>query len=156
MSTNHDRIAPVDVSLLLIRVMIGVVFMFHGSQKLFGMFGGPGMEGVTGALASMQIPMPALNAYLAAGAEFFGGLALAVGFLTRIAAIPVVATMLVASFVAHGSAFSLQHKGMEYALTLAVVTAAVGIAGAGKLSIDALIGRSLGARKHGPVEPTAA
>jgi putative oxidoreductase len=156
MSTAQDRVAPVDVSLLLIRVMIGVVFMFHGSQKLFGMFEGPGMEGFTQGLTSMGIPMPALNAYLAAGAEFFGGLLLAVGLLTRLAAIPVVVTMMVAAFMVHGSAFSLQHSGMEYALTLGVVTAAVGIAGAGKLSIDALIGRSLGHRTHAATEPATA
>lgn len=128
-----------DFGLLLIRVMVGVVFMFHGSQKLFGWFEGPGMAGFTGAIESMEMPMPKVAAYAAACAEFFGGLALLLGLFTRIAAIPVVITMLVAAFKVHGAAFSLQHQGMEYALTLGVVAAALALTGAGRYSIDAVI-----------------
>ena len=135
-----NRITLTDVGLLLIRVMPAIVFMFHGSQKLFGAFGGPGMEGFTSGLEKMGVPMPGANAYLAACAEFFGGVALLLGAGTRIAVVPLVVTMLVASFVAHGGAFSLANHGMEYALTLAVVTAGLGLTGAGRLSVDGLLG----------------
>ena len=138
----RNRIALNDLGLLIIRVMPAVVFMFHGSQKLFGAFDGPGMEKFTGGLETMGIPMPTANAYLAACAEFFGGLALLLGAGTRIAVIPLVVTMLVASFVAHGTAFSLASGGMEYALTLAVVTAGLGLTGAGRFSVDGLLSSS--------------
>lgn len=125
-----------DVGPLLIRVMLGVVFAFHGAQKLFGWFGGYGIEATAGAFESMGIPFPTLNVYLAGGAEFFGGLFLIVGLLTRPWALILAFTMLVASFTAHGSAFSLQHNGMEYALTLAIMSLAMAFIGAGRISLD--------------------
>ena len=54
-----------DTALLLIRLMLGVVFVFHGSQKLFGFFEGPGIEGFAGYLSSLDVPLPLLNAWLA-------------------------------------------------------------------------------------------
>ncbi len=128
-----------DLGLLAIRIMLGVVFIFHGGQKLFGMFGGPGIEGFAGWLGSMNVPAPTANAYLAAGAEFFGGIALLVGLGTRIAVVPLIATMVVAILMVHGHAFSIQEKGMEYPLTLAVVMAGIGLTGAGRFSLDAVL-----------------
>ena len=63
-----------SAGLLLIRVMIGFVFFYHGGQKLFGIFGGYGIEGTAGFFASIGIPFPTLSVYLAGGAEFFGGI----------------------------------------------------------------------------------
>ena len=143
---GRNRVTTLDVGLLLIRALPAVVFMFHGSQKLFGMFGGPGIDGFAGMLAQMGIPLPGLNAYLAASAEVFGGLLLLLGLGTRIAAVPLAVTMLVAALVVHGAAFSLQHNGMEYALTLAVVTAGLGFTGAGRLSLDAVLATWLSRR----------
>lgn len=131
-----------DFGLLLIRAMVGVVLMFHGSQKLFGWFGGKGMEDFTLALDAMQIPMPQVAAYLSAGTEFVGGLLLVVGLLTRLVAIPVAFNMFVAAFKVHGAAFSLEQGGMEYALTLGVVAAALIFTGAGQLSVDGSLCRS--------------
>lgn len=129
-----------DAGLLGMRLMLGVVFMYHGSQKLFGAFGGPGVEGFAGFLASMGMPLPTLNAYMAGGAEFFGGLLLAVGVAARLASVPVAFTMLVAAFMVHGSAFSSQNNGLEYPLTLAVFTLGIGLIGPGRLTLtDALI-----------------
>src|SRR3989337_594122 len=102
-----------DLGLLLIRTMVGVVFVFHGAQKLFGAFGGPGLEGFTGFLTQLEGPMPAGSAGLAPVAEFAGGLALIAGLGTRIAAVPLLVTMLVAAFKVHGAAFSAQAGGME-------------------------------------------
>lgn len=124
--------AATNLGLLLIRVIVGVVFVFHGSQKLFGAFDGPGIEGFAETLGTnLELPLPTLNAWLAACAEFFGGLALILGLGSRILAIPLVITMLVASFMVHGSAFSLQHGGMEYALTLGLVVAGIALTGPG-------------------------
>ena len=140
---SRNRVTTLDVGLLLIRALPALVFMFHGSQKLFGMFGGPGIDGFAAMLAGLGIPMPTLNAYLAASAEVFGGFLLLLGLGTRIAAIPLVVTMLVAALVVHGAAFSLQHNGMEYALTLAVVTAGLAFTSAGRLSLDAVFANRL-------------
>ena len=131
-----------DFGLLLIRGIIAAVLMFHGSQKLFGWFEGPGMEGFTAVLVGMEkIPKPEIAAYLAAGTEFFGGLLLLLGFLTRLVAIPVAFNMYVAAIVVHGGAFSLQKQGMEYALTLAVVATALIFTGAGRFSVDGCLWR---------------
>ncbi len=124
-----------DAGLLGIRVMLGAVFMFHGAQKLFGAFGGPGIEGFAGFLGSQGVPFPMLNAYMAGGAEFFGGLLLLVGVLARLVSIPVAFTMFVAAFMVHRHAFSSQHGGLEYPLTLAVVTAGIGLIGPGRLTL---------------------
>ncbi|GMU22338.1 MAG: hypothetical protein AMXMBFR13_24240 [Phycisphaerae bacterium] len=134
--TDEARIWLNDIGLLLIRGIAGIVFIYHGSQKLFGWFEGPGLKALVPMFDNMGFPMPTASAVLAGSAEFFGGLCLLLGLATRIAAIPVVFTMLVASFVVHGKAFGLQHSGMEYALTLACVVAGIGFTGAGRLSLD--------------------
>lgn len=136
MLTSNLRDKSTNLGLLMIRVMLGVILMFHGSQKLFGAFGGPGLEGFAGFLTQLQVPVPMVSAVLAAVAEFGGGLALLVGAGTRLAAIPVVITMLVAAFKVHGGAFSVQAGGLEYPLSLAVFTAAIALTGAGEFSVD--------------------
>lgn len=130
-----------DLGLLLIRAMVGVVLMFHGSQKLFGWFDGQGMTAFVENVEKMQLPMPQVSAYLSAGTEFFGGLLLLVGFLTRLVAIPVAFNMFVAAIVVHGGAFSLAKQGMEYALTLAVVATALIFTGGGRFSVDGCLWR---------------
>ena len=135
--TREHRSAT-DLGLLIGRVMLGVVFVFHGSQKLFGAFGGPGIEGFTGFLGSLGVPLPGLNAWLAAGVEFVGGLALLLGFGVRVLGLPLVITMLVAAFTAH-SGFSAQSGGMEYPLTLAALTATLTLTGPGHFSLATLL-----------------
>lgn len=128
-----------DVGLLLIRVLPGVVFTYHGAQKVFGAFGGPGIEGFAGWLASMNVPMPTVSAWAAALTEFLGGVALILGLGVRLVGLPLTVTMLVAAFMVHGKAFSAQNNGMEYPLTLAFVAAGLALTGAGRISLDALI-----------------
>ena len=130
-----------DFGLLLIRLILGAVLMFHGSQKLFGWFDGKGMEDFAAGLEKMEMPMPVAGAYAAALAEFAGGALLLIGLLTRLAAIPVTITMLVAAIKVHGHAFSAQHGGMEYPLTLGVVAAALMFTGAGQFSVDGCLRR---------------
>lgn len=138
---------PASFGLLLIRGILGYVMFYHGAAKLFsqkiGWFGGGGMQGFIQHLPDLGIPGVPREAlaYAAAIAEFGGGLLLMLGFATRIAAIPVAITMGVAAFKVHGNAFSLQHGGMEFALTLMLVAVGLIFTGPGRFSVDALFRR---------------
>ncbi len=137
--------SPASLGLLLIRGMVGYVMFYHGAQKLLGWFGGPGMEAFTGMVGQMGLPggvPPHITAYAAAVAEFGGGILLMLGLATRLAAIPVAITMGVAAFMKHGHAFSLQHGGMEYALTLMVVAIGLFFTGPGGFALDRIFRRS--------------
>lgn len=135
MYPRDDRPLHLDAGLLVLRLMLAAVFLFHGSQKVFGAFGGPGIEGFTGYLAHLGVPFPALNAWLAALAELVGGFSLLTGLGLRLLLVPLTVTMLVASFVAHGGAFSAQAGGMEYSLTLAVANLALFLTGSGSYAL---------------------
>lgn len=126
-----------NLALLSMRLMLSVVFIYHGSQKLFGAFGGHGLEGFAGYLGSLGVPLPGLNALLAASAEFFGGLALLTGVGMTLMALPLSFTMLVAAFTAH-TGFSAVNGGNEYTLVLAVAVIALGLTGPGAYSLSAL------------------
>ncbi len=141
-----------NVSLLLLRLSLGGVFVYHGSQKLFGAFGGPGLEGFAGYLTQLGIPFASLNAALAASAEFFGGLALLLGLFVPLMSIPLVFTMLVASFTAH-QGFNIQTGGNEYTLILAVATTVTGLMGAGDWSIQNLFSHTASAASE-PRQPS--
>lgn len=141
---TNTRSCVHDTGLFLIRAIVGVVLMYHGSQKLFGWFGGPGMSAETGFVASitkMGLPYPVLSAWLAACTEFVGGVLLILGLAVRLIAIPMAFNMYVAAFMVHGKAFSLQHGGMEYALTLAVVLTGLILTGGGGCSLPGLLAR---------------
>lgn len=128
-----------DAGLLLIRTVAGAVFTFHGAQKLLGLFSGPGIHGFAGYLAKLNVPFPELSAYVAAGTELFGGIALLTGVAVRLAGLPLCFTMLVASFAAHGTAFDSLKGGMEYPLTLAVISLALTLTGAGRFTLILLL-----------------
>src|SRR5436189_5181652 len=134
-SQTQDRPA-VDVSLLVVRVVVGVIFAAHGSQKLFGAFGGPGLE------AMVQAPPDGMGllGYPVTIGEFFGGLGLIVGFLCRFSAASLIVIMLGAIGMVHGkNGFFLQNQGFEYNVALIGLLVPVLLAGPGKYSI----GRSL-------------
>jgi len=129
---------------LILRVPVGLILAAHGAQKLFGWFGGYGLEGTGQWLASIGLAPGLLMALLAGSAEFFGGLALAVGVLTRPAALASAFTMLVAIFAVHFShGLFLDNNGYEYALTLFAATAALTLQGPGRFSVDGAILRQL-------------
>jgi putative oxidoreductase len=112
----------------LLRIVTGLTFAAHGAQKLFGWFGGYGLEGVAQWMESIG---------MAGSAEFFGGLALVVGLLVRPAAISLLIAMLVAIFSVHWvNGFFMSANGYEYAMILALISATLVIEGAGKLSLD--------------------
>ena len=126
-----------DLGLLLLRLVLGVVFIYHGSQKLFGWFEGSGMEGFTKAVEGLGMTMPSagFNAYAAALSEFGGGILLILGLFVRVAGFFLAATMAVAVFVVHSGAFAVKSGGMEYALTLGVVSVALCLMGGGRLGV---------------------
>src|SRR6204780_4402299 len=134
-----------DTALTVLRLVLGIVFFAHGAQKMLGWFGGFGFSGTMGFFTSaMHIPAPL--AFLAIAAEFFGGLGLILGLLTRIAAFGIAVNMLVAIATVH-SAFGFfmnwngnqKGEGFEYHLLVLAVTAFLMIRGAGAFSIDRAI-----------------
>jgi putative oxidoreductase len=149
LSNSHNRFS--DIGLLLVRAVLAAVFIYHGGQKLFGIFGGYGIQGTAGWMASVGIPFPVVSTVLAGGTEFFGGIVLLLGTGTRVAAIPMAFNMLVAIVTVHHGAFDARAGGMEYPLTLAVVLAALALIGPGRLTV----GRLLAAMKA-PVRSTGA
>ncbi|MDW7747516.1 DoxX family protein [Halomonas sp.] len=138
------------VAALVLRVPVGLILAAHGAQKLFGWFGGYGLEGTGQWLASIGLAPGTLMALLAGGAEFFGGLALVLGLLARPAALVSAFTMLVAIFAVHiGNGLFMANNGYEYALTLFAATAALAIQGAGRFALDNLLLERLGGAGHG-------
>lgn len=123
------------VALGFVRALAGVVFLAHGLQKLLVFH----YAGVVSAFHQMGIPAPGVSAALAMTAETLGGLLLLLGLYTRLAAIPVAFTMLVAIAQVHFShGFFAQSGGFEYPLTLLVVTIALAIGGGGAFALDNL------------------
>jgi putative oxidoreductase len=121
-----DRSA-IDVALLVVRIVVGIIFMAHGSQKLFGAFGGPGIAGVV----KMMGPI----GYLVTIGEFFGGLGLIVGFLSRFSAAALIVIMLGAIGMVHGKNGFFAPTGFEYPLALMGLLAPILIAGPGRLAV---------------------
>lgn len=129
---------------LVLRIPVGLTLAAHGSQKLFSWFGGYGLEGTGQWMASIGLEPGYLMALLAGSAEFFGGLALVLGLLTRPAALATAFTMLIAIFSVHiGNGLFMSNNGYEYALTLLAVTVALAIQGGGRYALDNLIARRL-------------
>ena len=139
-----------DIPLLLIRVAVGATLAAHGAQKLFGWFHGHGLAGTAGFLESLGFRPGRPYAWLLGGAELIGGLALAAGLLTPLAAIAVGAVMVGAIATVHrGKGFFAQAGGYEYPLALAVVALATAFAGAGRYSLDHAFGWSLSGEEWG-------
>lgn len=128
--------------LTLLRIFVGLIFAAHGSQKLFGWFGGGGLAGTAQWMESIGLAPGTLMALLSGGTEFFGGLALIIGLLARPAALGLSFTLLVAIFSVHiHNGLFMANNGYEFALALLGGTLAVLIEGAGKLSFDRAIAR---------------
>ncbi|RON69990.1 DoxX family protein [Pseudomonas fluorescens] len=126
--------------LTVLRIAVGVIFAAHGSQKLFGLFGGYGLAGTAQWMESIGLTPGYLMASLAGGTEFFAGLALIIGLLVRPAALGLVFLSLVAIFSVHiGNGLFMANNGYEFALALLAGSIAVLIEGAGKLSADRAI-----------------
>lgn len=134
-----------DNATTILRLVLGVIFFVHGAQKMLGWFGGYGFTGTMGFFTGgMHIPAPL--AFLAIAAEFFGGLGLLFGFLTRIAAFGIFSNMVVAIAMIHRQfgffmnwTGAQKGEGYEYHLLVLAITAFLMIRGAGAASIDRLL-----------------
>lgn len=132
---------------LALRIPVGIIFIAHGAQKLFGAFGGYGLEGTGQFMASLGLTPGYLMALLAGSAEFFGGLALLLGVLVRPAAAALAFAMLVAIFSVHiGNGLFMDKNGYEYALALLAASVSLLVSGAGRLSVDSALAERAGAR----------
>ena len=126
--------SAVDMALLIARVIVGIVFMAHGAQKLFGAFGGPGLS----AVVQMMGPL----GYLVTIGEFFGGLGIVLGLLARFSAASIIVIMLGAIAMVHGKFGFFMNwmgnqpgEGFEYHLLAIAVLLPIVILGPGRYAI---------------------
>lgn len=141
LNTTDNRILP------LLRLVLGVIFFAHGAQKMLGWFGGYGFSATMGYFTHMGIPAPL--GFLAIAAEFFGGIGLIVGFLSRVAAFGILVTMVVAILTVH-LPFGLfmnwtgaqKGEGFEFHLLAIAAAAAILVMGGGTASVDRALTRT--------------
>jgi putative oxidoreductase len=131
----------------ILRLVLGVVFFAHGAQKMLGWWGGYGFSGTMG-MFTHQMGVPAVFAFLAIAAEFFGGLGLIVGLLGRVAAFGIACNMVVAIVKVHAPNGLFMNwtghqkgEGFEYHLLVLAMTGVIMIVGSGALSIDLALSR---------------
>jgi len=134
-----------DPATSILRLVLGVIFFAHGAQKLLGWFGGYGFTGTMSFFTGIM-HIPALFAFLAIAAEFFGGLGLIFGFLTRIAAFGIFSNMVVAVAMVHRHfgffvnwTGAQKGEGYEYHLLVLAITGFLMIRGAGAASVDRML-----------------
>lgn len=127
---------------LPIRLALGAVFIAHGAQKVFGVWGGPGLSAFSAGSAPMGLKPAWLWLGAAALAELVGGVLVFFGLLTRVGAALIAIVMLVAMFGVHWGSFFLANKplpGIEYTVVLLGMSVALLIAGGGRASADELL-----------------
>src|SRR3984957_17800319 len=151
-----------DAAIAILRLVLGVVFFAQCAQKLLGWFGGYGFTGTMGFFTGMM-HIPAPFAFLAIAAEFFGGLGLIFGLLTRIAAFGIFCNMLVAVAMVHHQfgffmnwAGTQKGEGFEFHFLALAITVFVMIRGAGAASVDRMLSSPEKNSIRGQVRPQAA
>jgi putative oxidoreductase len=133
-----------NLALLALRLAVGLGFAAHGSQKLFGTFGGHGIDGTAGFFEQIGLRPGKLHAWAAGATEFFGGLLIALGLVTPIAAAGLIAVMTAAVLTVHiKNGFFVTNQGYEYNLVLAAAVFALAGIGAGQWSLDHALGIDL-------------
>jgi putative oxidoreductase len=133
-----------NLALLVLRLVVGLGFAAHGAQKLFGAFGGGGITGTGGFFEQIGLRPGKLHAFAAGAAEFAGGLLIAVGLVTPVAAAALIGVMTAAVLTVHArNGFFVTSNGFEYNLTLAAAVFALAGVGAGHWSLDHVLGLDL-------------
>ena len=130
----------IDAALAVLRVVLGVTFILHGGQKLFVY----GLDGVAGSFGQMGIPAAGFFGPLVTFVELFGGIALVLGALTRVAALGLGITMVVAILTAHLKQGFFNPGGIEFPLALLASSVALVLTGAGAYSVDTAIAKRIG------------
>ena len=158
----HSSWSAVDLAALVIRVALGIAFVAHGGQKLFGWFGGTGITGTTAFFDGVGIPAPHAFAYIVGLTEFCGGLLILAGAFTLVATLALLTDMIVAiATVSHSAGFfvTAQKIGWELNLYLVGLIVAMLIIGPGGWSVDAALGltrRPWRAAATAPADPAQA
>lgn len=129
-----------DAGLLALRLGVGAALAAHGAQKLFGVFGGHGIDGTGAFFDSIGFRPGKLNAWAAGLGEAGGGVLLAVGLATPAAGAAAAGTMVVAASMHRDKGFFAQDGGYEYPAVLGLVAASLALGGPGELSLDAVLG----------------
>ena len=127
----------IDLGLLVMRLVLGTIFIAHGGQKLFTM----GLDGVAGGFGQMGVPMASVMGPLVAFLEFFGGFAIIGGFLTRLVSLGLASTMIGAITLVHAKNGFFNPGGIEFPLSLLGTAIVLAITGAGSYSLDRVVGR---------------
>ncbi len=129
--------SPAHWSPLALRLPLGIIFIAHGAQKLFGAFGGYGLEGTGQFMESIGLTPGVLMAGMAGSAEFFGGVLLIAGLLVRPSALVLAFTMVVAILTVHlQNGLFMDKGGFEFGLALLAGSVSLMFSGAGRLSVD--------------------
>jgi putative oxidoreductase len=142
-----------DLALLVLRLVVGLLFVGHGAQKLFGVFGGGGLEGTAGMFDKLGLHPTAFHARAAGTAEFLGGALIALGLFTPFAAAALIGVMTTAIIMVHApNGIWNTQKGYEYNLVLIATGFALSGIGAGAWSLDNAFGFDI----HGVIWAIAA
>jgi putative oxidoreductase len=129
-----------NIGLLLIRLVIGILFIGHGAQKLFGWFGGYGLKGTGGWFESIGMKPGVTMALMAGLTELIGGILFALGLITPLGGIMIAATMVIAIAKVHGAnGLWSTSNGYEYNLVLLAVTIGIALVGPGQYALDAFL-----------------
>jgi len=135
MNVWKKQFISLSTAVFLLRIILGLIFFIHGSQKVLGIFGGNGLTATTQYFQSnMNIPL--FFGYIASFTEFLGGIALLIGLFTRLAALGISINMFVAILVVHIEAGFFNPNGYEYPLTLLFISVVIILTGPGTFSLD--------------------
>lgn len=145
---SSPKLSVYSISILILRIVLGTIFFAHGAQKVFGAFGGHGITGVIGMTTSFGLPMPVVMAWIVALIEFAGGIAVFFGFFTRIAAAGICINMTVAIIKVHMKNGFFAPMGLEFPLSLLAIALSLVVSGGGRISIDYLLYKWLGAKNR--------